>query len=260
FQEALQFPRPVYAHIPLLLGADRTKLSKRHGATAVTEYRTEGYLPEAALNFLALLGWHPEGNEELLSKEDLMRQFSLERVQKSAAVFTVEKLRWLNGEYIKKLSGEELAGRVLGEFAPALKETMGAISVDGVMTTMRTRAKTLRDIERYIRELSLPPAYSKDLLRWKDMSDAEVAASLRESRTLFAAVPEERFTQQTLEDLLMPKALEWGSGDRGKLLWPLRVALSGREKSEGPFELAKDLGKEETLRRLERALEILKEN
>mgnify|MGYP001563603721 FL=1 len=107
--EALGFPVPQYAHLPLILGSDRSKLSKRHGATSVAEYRAQGYLPEALFNFMALLGWNPGGTEEIFSKEELAKEFSLERVQKSGAVFDIKKLDWMNGEYIRKKSPSELA-------------------------------------------------------------------------------------------------------------------------------------------------------
>jgi len=108
--EALGFPAPAYAHLPLILGPDRSKLSKRHTATSLREYRAAGYLPEALINFLVLLGWNPGGDREIFSKEELIREFSLEKVQKSGAVFDVAKLNWMNGEYIRKKSVAELAG------------------------------------------------------------------------------------------------------------------------------------------------------
>jgi len=112
-QDALGFPRPVYAHLPIILGTDRTKLSKRHGSVSVVEYQEQGYLPEAMFNFLALLGWSPGSEEEVLPREEIIKRFTLEACSKSPAVFDVEKAEWMNGEYIKAMSGEDLAHRVL---------------------------------------------------------------------------------------------------------------------------------------------------
>lgn len=255
-QEALGFPTPAYAHIPLILGPDRAKLSKRHGATAVTEYRAAGYLPEAMFNFLALLGWHPEGEKELLSREELIEQFSLERVQQSAAIFNVEKLRWLNGEYLKMYSGAEATKQVIA-FDPELG-SFGEMYLEGAINTVRARAKTLGEIRDSVKELYLQePAYPKELLRWKDMDDEQITQSLDYVRQLLEPIEDVRFIKEELESALLPKAAEWGRGDRGKLLWPLRVALSGKDASPGPFEIAGVLGKEKTLERIKRAIELI---
>ncbi|MBI2099918.1 MAG: glutamate--tRNA ligase [Candidatus Vogelbacteria bacterium] len=111
-QEAIAAPRPIYAHVPLILAADRSKLSSRHGAVSLREYREQGYLPEAMLNYLALLGWHPTDNQEVFSLDELMAKFDLERVQKAGAVFDVEKLNWFNREYLKKLPTDILLAEV----------------------------------------------------------------------------------------------------------------------------------------------------
>jgi glutamyl-tRNA synthetase len=112
-QDALGFPRPVYAHLPIVLGSDKTKLSKRHGAVSVTEYEQMGYLPEAMFNFLALMGWSPSSEQEIFPREEIIERFMLESCSKSPAVFDLEKAEWLNGEYVKQLSGAELAQKVL---------------------------------------------------------------------------------------------------------------------------------------------------
>src|SRR3989338_8920799 len=124
-QEALRCPTPKYAHLPLILGSDRSKLSKRHGAEALSEYKKLGYLPEAMFNFLALLGWHPEDDREIFTKEELIEQFSLERVQKGGAIFDKRKLDWISREYIKKLDGKDFTTEAkfifeLGDYDPAL--------------------------------------------------------------------------------------------------------------------------------------------
>lgn len=251
-QEALGFPVPEYAHIPLLLGSDRTKLSKRHGDTAVTEYRNAGYLPEAMANFLALLGWHPKDDREVFSKEELVEQFSLKDIQKSAAIFNAEKLRWLNGEYIKKMAPEALADR-MGDLPTG--ERFNKLYIARAIQTVQTRAKTLREIRESIDFYFADPDYSPELLAWKQMSREETRESLERAASIVEGIGEEEFTRKSLEDALLTEAA--ASGDRGSLLWPLRVALSGQKASPSPFEIAAVLGKKQTLERIERALEIL---
>ena len=116
-QEAFGFNIPNYAHLPLILGADRSKLSKRHGAVSVNEYRKDGYLPEAIINFIAFIGWNPGDEREIFSKDELIKEFSLERIQKGAGIFNVERLDWYNEQYIKKTSAEKLA-EILLEYLP----------------------------------------------------------------------------------------------------------------------------------------------
>src|SRR5581483_8687183 len=119
--EALGFDRPQYAHIPLILASDRTKMSKRHGAVSINEYRAQGFIPEAILNYLALLGWNPGGEKELFTLEELIKEFSLERVHKAGAIFDIEKLKWFNHEHLKQLTALEYEAR-LKEFLESHNE------------------------------------------------------------------------------------------------------------------------------------------
>ncbi|MFZ2832068.1 MAG: glutamate--tRNA ligase family protein, partial [Minisyncoccia bacterium] len=120
-QEALGAPRPIYTHLPMILAPDKTKLSKRHGALAVTEYRTEGYLPEAILNFVALMGWNPGNDQEILSLEDMVKLFTLEKVQKGGAVWNSDKLKWLNKHYMKSLPPSQASAQILEQFPLSLR-------------------------------------------------------------------------------------------------------------------------------------------
>ncbi|MBI3630850.1 MAG: glutamate--tRNA ligase, partial [Candidatus Sungbacteria bacterium] len=173
--EALGFPVPQFAHLPLLLGPDRSKLSKRHGATSIAEYRSQGYLPEAMVNFLALLGWNPGGEREILSKEELIGLFSLEKVQKSGGVFDVQKLDWMNGEYIRKKSPEELTKLITPFIETLAVNAHEDISVRDIVTLEQPRLKRLSEIGERAGFFFKAPEYDKELLRWKKMSDAQGA-------------------------------------------------------------------------------------
>ncbi len=251
--EALGEEPPHYATMPVILGPDgRKKLSKRDGAKDLLEYRAEGYLPEAMVNFLALLGWHPEGEQELFSIPELTQAFSLERVQKSGAKFDEAKLLWVNHEHIKKLSDEEFALR-LNEFAKQDADP-------ALMPLVKERAQTLGEAVEILKNefdfLSGEPSYDKNLLLKGAKAEAgDVALYLEKAASLLESVPDEAFTGEKVKEILFPYATEVG---RSAVLWPMRVALSGKEKSPDPFTLAALLGKEKTLSRLGYALAMLK--
>ncbi|MSR70928.1 glutamate--tRNA ligase [Candidatus Kaiserbacteria bacterium] len=248
--EALGFVRPEYAHIPLILAPDRTKLSKRHGAVSVNEYKALGFIPEALLNYLALLGWNPGGEQELFTLDELAKEFTLDRVHKAGAVFAIEKLKWFNREHLKKLSDTEYAKR-LGEFAGK--------AVDGrLVPLLKERAATLQEAAQtidnefgFLDEVS----YDPELLLQNGKSTAEVASlHLKALTELLENIPDEGFTAAQLKDILWPYADSQG---RGPVLWPLRVALSGKERSPDPFTLLALIGKQRSLERIASAAEKL---
>lgn len=252
-QEALGFPRLRYAHLPLILGPDRAKLSKRHGSTTVREFREQGYLPEALVNFLALLGWNPGTERELFSLEELTGEFDLARVQKSGAIWNQQKLDWFNNQYIQKYDRAELvkaAQPFLQKKFPerAIFET----DVEAALTLERSRLKRISDIGDDSEFLFREVAYDSELLRWKEMSLDEVKTSLSRSREIVAGIGETPFRAEDLEATFLAAI---GAGDKGDLLWPLRVSLSGKKTSPGPFAIMAVLGKGETLRRIDRAVE-----
>lgn len=172
-QEALGLPLPAYAHVPLILAPDRSKLSKRHGATSVLELRDAGYLPEALVNFIALLGWNPGGERELFSMDELIAHFDLAKVQKSGAVFNITKLEWLNGEYIRKKTPCEL----LTLAKPHLERRISTLAQFGddyaeqVVALEQPRLKKLSDIGEEVAYFFRAPDYDTGMLRWKAMSD-----------------------------------------------------------------------------------------
>ncbi|MBI2100903.1 MAG: glutamate--tRNA ligase [Candidatus Vogelbacteria bacterium] len=243
-QEALGSPRPQYAHLPLILAPDRSKLSKRHGAVSVAEYRARGYLPEALINYLALLGWNPGTDEEIFSLAELSRLFSFDQVQKSGAVFDLEKLNWFNREYLQHLSDH-----ILWQSLPnSLDQTM----TQKILPLIRERAVTLADLPLLVEtegELGYffrRPIYDKILLRNQK--------HFVKLRALIESIPTDDFQIDRLKTAIMPYAVSIG---RGEVLWPFRVALTGREKSADPFLVAAILGQGETLARLDYAASLV---
>jgi len=291
-QEALGFPRPFYAHIPLILGPDRSKLSKRHGATSISEYKKQGYLPEALVNFMAFLGWSPRENREFYSMASLIKEFSFERVQKSGAVFNIKKLDFLNGFYIRQKSPEKLTELCIPYFIeselikPEFKEieyppAYGAkeivpiykISETGEEIDFETLKKIVEIYQQRLKKLSeiseltdfffkKELKYEKGLLKWKEMTEEEVLKAIEKLENLLIKIDD--WKKEKLEEILMEEAKKFSEsigrepGDRGYLLWPLRVALTGKEASAGPFEIAEILGKEKTIERIRRAKNLIK--
>lgn len=260
--QAFGWSAPEFAHLPLLLNLDRSKLSKRQGDVAVEDYLTKGYLKEAILNFVALLGWNPgEGStQEIFSLDELVEKFDLKKVHKGGAVFDIQKLDWLNAQYIKKLAVDELYNLSLefwqkkDFFVNASEEKKSENYLKKVLTIEQDRLATLAAVGEsnpfFFRDLQ----YGKELLRWKTMTDEDLKKSLEDSKNVLENISEADWTRENLEKLLLEKA-----GDkRGDLLWPLRAALSGVEKSPSPFELAWVLGKEETLKRLASAIGLIR--
>lgn len=247
--EALGFTRPQYAHIPLILAPDRTKLSKRHGAVSVNEYRAQGFIPEALLNYLALLGWNPGGEQELFSLQELIEKFNLDRVHKGGAVFDIEKLTWFNHEHLKRLSNDEYARR--------LKEFSNKEIDPRLIPLLKDRSKTLREASdlldgelSFIHDIQTP---GSELLLKSAKADAPaVKQNLVKILELIGGI--EDFTAENVKEKVFPYADQQG---RASVLWPMRVALSGMEKSPDPFTLAGLLGKEEVRARIEKAASVL---
>lgn len=262
-QEALGFPRPVYAHIPLILDTDRSKLSKRKGtAVSVSQYREEGYLPEAIVNFLALLGWSPgEGDtREFFTMDELAGLFSLEHTQKSGAIFNTEKLDWMNREYMKKLPREELKA-LLASFLPAHLAAHASLPIfNRVLSTLLERIHKAGDMKTLAEAGDLqyffePPEYETQKLAWKDESLASTLQNIDKIINILQKTESDAFVSaESVKALMWDFATRAG---RGSVLWPMRVALSGKERSPDPFILATILGKDETIKRLRYARDTL---
>lgn len=248
-QEALGFPQPIYVHLPLILGPDRKKLSKRYLAESITSFRDKGYLPSAFLNFLVLLGWHPKEDREILSVSEMINEFGFERVQKGGAIFNPEKLDWLNSYYIRKMDEEELLAAI-SPFVPRewLESREYLIKV---IRVERERIKRLFDFTGVAGFFFELPNYDWKLLIWKQAEKRTISDNLEASLRELNQISEDFFDEKEVEAKLRPVIEERGTGE---VLWPLRVALSGQTASPGPFELAGILGKKETKKRIKEAI------
>jgi nondiscriminating glutamyl-tRNA synthetase len=258
---AFGWDAPEFAHLPQLLSVDKKKLSKRMGDVAVEDFIKKGYLPEAVINFVALLGWNPgEGSvQEIFSVEELIEKFDLKKVHKAGAVFDLRKLDWINGQYIRKMKTDDLYDRASyffeqKEFFKQAQEEMKSKEyVSRVLSIEKDRLANLSQVGEENQFFFKDISYEKDLLRWKGMDDQQLKESLQKSLKVLEEIDEKQWTQENLEKQLLVKA-----GDkRGDLLWPLRASLTGVQKSPSPFDCAWVLGKKETLKRIEIALASL---
>jgi glutamyl-tRNA synthetase len=257
---ALGAPEPFFAHLPLILGPDKQRLSKRHGATAVGAYREQGTLPEALRNFLALLGWTPPGQKEIVPLEEMVRAFELSAVSRSNAVFDPEKLAWMNSEYLRHLPTERLLSLVESELRAAnlwreafAKEEKERLEVSARL--LQTRARSLKDFSGSGRAFFTDDfEYEAEAVKkfWKDPALAELLALLTER--LARAEP---FNVQQAEKCLRALAEEKGV-KAGLLINASRVALTGQAVAPGLFEVMVALGRERVTGRLQRAATYLK--
>ena len=260
--QALEFEPPQFAHLPMLLGADRAKLSKRHGASSITEYREQGYLPEAMVNFLALLGWSLDDKTELLSRQELINNFSLERVSRTAAIFNHEKLYWMNGVFLRELSHEDLLQKIMPFLESGLpKEVNRPISkeyVSRIVPLTRERINTLAEAATYANFFFLDKLeYDASLLIGKKMTIETTLKALKAAQEKLSLL--ESFDHDSLEGTLRPLADELGL-NAGQLFSPLRVATTGRTAAPPLFETMVVLGKERCLERIRVAIEKLGNN
>ncbi|MFH1894626.1 MAG: glutamate--tRNA ligase [Patescibacteria group bacterium] len=310
FHEALNLPIPKYAHLPLILAPDRTKMSKRFGETAVLEYKKQGYLPEAIVNFIAFLGWNPGGEREIYSLASLAKEFSLERIQKGGAIFNIKRLDFINGFYIRQRSPEKITELCLPHLieadliSPDFKNKQfppayGALEIVPIykisetgqeikLTTLQRIISLYRErLQKFSEIAELAEFFFKDkleydktLLKWpppkmaplnrerasllrsgslaqpqvggKEMSDSEIKNSLETLEKIFDKIKAGDWTKENLEKEILSEAEK--EGDRGKLLWPMRAALTGKRASAGPFDVAAILGKEKSEKRIKEAL------
>jgi glutamyl-tRNA synthetase len=251
--QALGYEPPEFAHLPMILGSDKTKLSKRHGATAVTEYIDLGYLPEALVNYLARLGWS-HGDQEIFSPSELIENFSLENVGKAPSVFNPEKLLWLNHHYIQKADPERLAGLVL----ELLKKDH--ILPDGkepdrewfkrLVKILTERSHTLVEMKAAAIPFIIDQVVLDEKAKAKHMTP-DIIPLLTELTARLKSV--EHFTHAELEKVFTALVAEKGL-KLGKLAQPVRVALTGGTVSPGIFEVIEVMGKDKTLKRIEAAI------
>jgi glutamyl-tRNA synthetase len=252
--QALDAPLPEFAHVPLILGLDKARLSKRHGATSVTQYRADGYLPHALVNFLARLGWS-HGDQEIFARAELIEHFGLEQVGKAAAVFNPEKLLWLNFQYLKATPAAQLADLV----CPFLEQKGLPVPNDKAwlaraVETLRERAKTLVELADFLRfyvtdDIEPAPKAAAEHLK------PEIASALADlTRRLESVSPwEPAAIEQAFHQTMDAHHLALG-----KLAQPVRVAVTGGTVSPGIFEVLDVLGRERTISRLRAALARLR--
>jgi glutamyl-tRNA synthetase len=257
--EAFGAPPPAFAHVPLIMGPDKKRLSKRHGATSVMEYERRGYLPEAMFNFLALLGWGTGSDDELFTREELVARFTLEGISGGNAVFNVDKLDWFNHQHLLRLGDDELIARLHArlEAAGYWRDALFGDDRDWfvrVLALLKPRARTLNafveQLEPFFRD---PGSYDEEGVR-RHLSADGVLGHVRALRDRFAAVAV--WDEPTLERELRGVAEERGV-KAGTLIHATRLALTGRTVSPGLFEMLALVGRDRTVARLDRLGEAL---
>ena len=257
-QDALGFPRPQYAHLPLILGTDRTKLGKRHGSVSVVEYQEQGYLPEALFNFLALLGWSPGSEEEVLSRAEIIKRFSLQGCSKSPAVFDVEKAEWMNGEYIKAMAGEALAQRVLPllvaeDLFEAEPEADRWAWLVQVVDLMKERARLLTTFTTWARYFFTDEYEYEERAQEKWLGREDTPAKLDLLAERLGALPQ--WQPEAIEALVRETAEAQGV-KAAEMIHPLRAAATGTTVGPSLFHLLELLPQQTVVARLRKTAEL----
>ncbi len=254
---ALGYEIPRFAHLPMILGSDKARLSKRHGATSVLAYREMGYLPEALVNYLVRLGWS-YGDQEIFTREELVKYFSFASVGKSAAVFNPDKLLWLNGQYIMNSTPENLADlvkpflireKIIGEHQVLDREWLSKAII-----TLKERARTLIELADSLRYYILEDIEYNLKAKEKFLKENNLAA-LIEVRDPLKEL--DNFTAPEIEKIFL-SVVEKLQTKLGSVAQPVRVAMTGKAESPGIFEVIEIVGKEKTLKRLEKAINTIK--
>ncbi len=260
--EALGYPIPKYAHVPIIMNPDRTKMSKRVGSTALAEFKEDGYLPEAIVNFLAFLGWSSGDDREIFSLDELIHEFSIERIGKSGSIFNVERLDYLNAHYIRHYNLDRLAELVIADFWDY--QVLGHRPEDmdyfrAVLLLIRERMVKLSDFPALARYFFRSPRYGAKLLVYKDSDTKRTLVGLKLIiNRLESAADSVWKSVEALHDMLVFVAKN-NKLHNGDVFWPTRVALSGAAASPSPAEMLYLLGKDESLLRLKSAhKELLK--
>jgi glutamyl-tRNA synthetase len=257
---ALGAPLPSFAHLPMIHGTDGKKLSKRHGATAVADYQHQGILPSAMNNFLALLGWSPGEDREVMTRDEMVQLFSTDGLLRKAAVFDPQKLEWMNGQHLARMTAAELAPIVTPLIVEAGLASEGELHerrdwYHTLLDLLRVRARTTDEIVHQSRPYFLDDLEYDESAVAKQWKDRPVAAKLLSStRARLESVSE--WNEQSLEDALRQLAEELGTS-AGKIFQPLRVALTGQAASPGIFDVLILLGKDRSLHRIDAALSLL---
>ncbi len=255
----LEWTEPIFVHLPLVLGPERSKLSKRQGAKSIDDYRKEGFLPEAILNFVALLGWHPKTDKEIISLEEMIASFSLERINKSPAIFNNSKLYFFNRYYLRRKNSQDLIqmldfspwGQWEKDYFRANNEVLySQEKILKIIDLGKERATTLNDLLTTVDFFFKKFDYDKDLLMWKNIDLDKIKLNLERIKKELEKIPENNFFSLKIKEVIDHLYFD----DKGEYYWPLRVALSGKENSPPPQELAEILGKVKTIELIEKAI------
>lgn len=253
-QEAIGARRPIYAHMPFMLNTDRSKLSKRQQGELVSlkYYREKGFLSEAMVNYLAFCGWNPGDETELMSMDEIIKRFDIIKVQKAGAIFNVEKLLWYNKEYLKKLPIEKVEEEIKNR-SPQTSEYQNQNIIRKIAPIVLERINVWSDIDIMVKDndiqyFFIDPTVDINMVVWKKGGTIEEAkTNLLLVSEILKDLKDDEFGLDNIKDKLMKLAEEKG---KGNVLWPLRVSLSGKEKSPDPFTLVSLLGKEVSLKRI----------
>jgi glutamyl-tRNA synthetase len=256
---ALGWQPPLFAHLPMILGPDRSKLSKRHGATAINEYREQGFLRETMVNFLALLGWSLDDKTEVMTADEIINDFSLERISKTAAIFNREKLEWMNGVYIRKLRSDDFKGRVMpfleADLPHSIARPLDNAYVGRILPLVQERAKTLKEVSSLIDFFFYDDLeYDRDLLLGK-LQPAQGLQALKRAMAGLQDIGE--WSTQVTENTIRPLCAELNLKP-AVFFGMLRVAITGRAVSPPLFQTMEVMGRERCFTRLEAALDKLK--
>ncbi|MCF7843594.1 glutamate--tRNA ligase [Candidatus Gracilibacteria bacterium] len=250
-REALGFPQPIYAHLPLVLSEDRTKLSKRKGALPVTDYRDMGYLPSAILNFMAFIGFNPGGEKEIFTLDELVEVFDITKIHKGGAIFNKEKLSWVNKEHIK-LQSVDVQLKSIERHMKDYPEDMLKKLLPTVIEKISNYGDLATVDNTEFRFFIKRPVVDVEKIVWKNSNKSEASQNLKSVKGLLLKA--DFSSPDSLKQSIMEYAEKNG---KGNVLWPLRMALSGQEKSVDPFTICYVLGVEEVVIRIDNACQSL---
>ena len=256
--QALGWQQPKFAHVPLILGSDKKRLSKRHGATSVSDYESAGYLPEAMLNFLSLLGWSPGDDREIMTKQEMIDKFSLQGISKKSAIFDEAKLIWMNGQYINQMSDDE----ILEKIVPLLKDKnlineldINDVYIKRAISLLKPKIKKISDfVDLGYYFFKDPDQYDQEAIK-KYWQDQAVAARLDNAGKRLSGL--DAFSDTNIENIIRNLAEELGIA-AAKLIHPIRLALTGFGVSPGLFEVMEVLDKEVVLKRINKAVKWIR--
>ncbi|NCN22191.1 glutamate--tRNA ligase [Candidatus Falkowbacteria bacterium] len=255
--EAFNWQAPKFIHLPLLLNKGGGKLSKRQGDVFVEDYRAKGYIKEAIINFCALLGWHPQGDKEILSIEELKNDFSISGLGSSPAIFDLEKLDFFNAYYLRQKSEKELIDLARPYLIEANLPTEGE-KLERAFLIARDRLKKLSDSPEALSFFFEKIEAEENLIVWKNNTLETAKNNLAEILDFIAKIEENFWTKENLEEEVLGWVKREKEGRNGDYLWPLRTALSGLKNSPSPFEIAWVIGKEESIKRIKEVLNLQK--